>query len=175
MSENIGFSPTIVLISHASLEIPLQIPSRVIFRDGRALVILLFALCEADFHFDESALQVHFERHERESLLLDGADQAADFTLMHEQFPHAERVFVENIPLLIGIDVHPVNKNFSVPNINPALLHGAVPHTERLDLRAEKLDSGLERLKNKIVEAGFFIVRDEFFALFSHASPLFLL
>ena len=167
-----GGNPTLHSVAHAAFKLSFHFPSRIVLCDGCALIVLFLTLGETDLDFHQSALQVHFKRHECESLLLDGADQTAYLSLVHEELPHAERVLVEDISLLVGVNVHAVDEHFPVFDIDPALLDRALAEAQGFDLRAEELNAGLKALQNKIVEAGFLIVRDEFLALFSHASPL---
>src|SRR5579863_8415695 len=85
-------------------KVPLQAPSSpatkqsrpvalpVAFLLGRALVVLLLALGEADLQLGAAVLPVQLQRHDGVSAPLGGADQAVELAPVQQQFARAHRI-----------------------------------------------------------------------------------
>ena len=127
-----------------------------------ALVVELFALAETDLHLDAAVLEIQADGDQRIAGLLDDAVETSDLLFVHEQLAHAHRVAVEDVALLIGRDVHAVDKDFALVDRAPAVLEVDPALTDGFDLGAEQLDACLVALFDKIVVPRLFVLRDRF-------------
>ena len=127
-----------------------------------ALVVELFALAQADLHFNSAVLKVQAYRNQRITRLLDNSVKAVDFLFVHEQFSYAHWVAVEDIALLIRGDMHTVYENFALDNRTPAVLEVDPALTDGFYLGAEQLDACLLAFLNKIIVMRLFVLRDCF-------------
>ena len=109
----------------------------VFLRGGRSLIIELFALAQAYLDLHPAALEVDGQGNQGIAVLLDLAEEAHDFPLVEQKPPGALGVFVEDIAVVIGGDVHLVEDHLSVFDAAPAVLQvqGACP--DGLDLGAQ--------------------------------------
>ena len=124
-----------------------------------ALVVELFALAQADLHFNFAVLKVEAYGNQRIAGLLYDPVKAVDFLFVHKQLPYAHRVAVEDIAVLIRRDVHSVDEDLSVNYRAPAVLqvHSAQPY--RLDLGAAELNPCLIAFIYKIIMMRLFVLR----------------
>ena len=95
---------------------------------------------------------------------------------MQQQFPDAQRVFIEYVALLVRTDVHAVDEYLITLNADEGLLDAAFSHAEGFYFRTCKCNSRLISIQDKIVMIRLFIVRNHLalrFCLSHLLSPLF--
>src|SRR3990172_2625871 len=101
--------------------------------------------------------QVEIQRDQRETFLLDGADQAPNLTTMQQQLAAPDRV-VAGVPgELVGCHVHTLQPHLTIPYGPVGLFqaHFAIP--DRLDLAPRQHQAGLPRLQYVVVMAGLWV------------------
>ena len=86
------------------------------------LVVELFALAQADFHLDAAMLEVERKGNESIALQLALLVQTPDLGLVGQQTPHPQRVLIEDVAVVVGSDVHSLDQQLAVLNIDPAVL-----------------------------------------------------
>ena len=69
----------------------------------------------------------------------------------------ADGVFVEDVALFIGADVHPQDGQLPVLDETEGVLQVHIAHADGLDLGARQLDAGLELLLDEVVVIGFLV------------------
>ena len=146
-----------------------DLTARVLVCGVLPLVIQLFALAEGDLDLHAGILQIDGNRNNRVAVELDLLEQAHDLALMHQQAARAHRVFVEDVALLIGADVHLTQPELTVLDLTPCVLEVQRAETNGLDLRAEQLDAGLEAFLNKIFVKRLLVFRNDLDALAFHS------
>ena len=93
---------------------PVHLPLGVPPGGGLPLVVELFALGQGDFHLDPGAGKVEGEGDDGVPVLLSLGLEPPDLPLVDQQPPGAPGILVEDVALLIGGDVHPVEEQLSV-------------------------------------------------------------
>src|ERR1041384_6022944 len=119
--------------------------------DVFAAVMGLLSLPERERHFGASTIEVHLERNQSESLLLDPADQALDFPAMHQQLARADRLRIPAVPLLVGGDVHSLEPELPIPYMGVGLLDRGLSVPKALDLSPGEDDARLPGLEQVVV------------------------
>ena len=130
--------------------------------DIRALVIKLLTFGKTDFHFYKASLEIHAKRNQGEALLTDLLPQFSDLILVHEKAPLAQRIPVEEVAFFVGGNVHAVDEDLPVMNLHIGFFDRAMTHPDRFDLRSEEFDARFDRLEDKIIVVGLFIIGYEF-------------
>jgi hypothetical protein len=122
---------------------------------GVALVVHRLALGQRDVDLHPPALVVQVQRHQREALLLDLADQAADLVLVHQQllgavgFGHHVRGRAAQ-----RIDAAADHEQLAVADVHVAVGQLHLAGADGLDLPAREHDAGLEGLLDVVFMAG---------------------
>ena len=141
---------------------------------GLTLVIELFALGKTQLDFDPGVGEIDGQGDESHAVLFDGAVQAHDLALVHEQLTRAAGILVENIALFIGADVHAVDGKLPVLDDAVGVLQVDVALTDGLDLCPHKGDARLELFQNEIVVVSFTVFGDDLDAVACHGGTSFL-
>ena len=84
---------------------------------------------------------------------------------MQQQSSGAQRIFVEDIALFVGADVHVINEGFSILDLNVAFLQTALTRTQAFYLCTSQRNTGLYGFFDKVVMICFFVLRDQFCTL----------
>ena len=92
---------------------------------------------------------------------------------MHQQAAGAARLFIKNIALLIGADMHPQYGHLSVLDDAERVLQVDIAQTDGFDFGARKFDAGLVFFLDKIVVVGLAVLRHDLDRL-CHRAPPFL-
>ena len=82
-------------------------------------------------------------------------EHSPDFIPVKKQFLPSERIPVENIPLLIRTDMHPLNPDLAFSNLCPAFLQVYFPESDTFDLRSIQGYTALYAVLYKIIVVGF--------------------
>ena len=106
-----------ISVFHGAVDLPLGVSDRRIV----AFVIELLSAAERNFHLDPGILQIYGQGDNGKPVLFDFAVQAADLALMHQKPAGTERVFVEDVSLLIRRDMQLLDEDFSVLDLTPGL------------------------------------------------------
>ena len=91
-----------VLLFHGAVDRPIGVP----LGGDRPFIVQFFTLAKSQLHLDKRSFEIKGQRHERQSLLLDRAEQTHDLFFVQKQFAWPQGILVENIPMLIRADVH---------------------------------------------------------------------
>ena len=92
---------------------------------------------------------------------------------MHQEPARAQRVFVEDVALLIGRDVHLADEKLAVFDLAPCLLEAEVSQTDGFDLGAGKLNAGFKFFFDEIFVVRLLVFCHDFDAGCSHAGTSF--
>ena len=84
---------------------------------------------------------------------------------MHEEPARAKRVFVEDIALLIGRDVHLPDEKLPVLDLAPGFLQAERAEADGFDLGSGEFDAGLEFFIDEIFMERFLVPRGDLHAL----------
>ena len=68
------------------------------------LVVQLFALAQAHFHFYAAMLEIKRERHQRIALQFALLVQTPDLTFVRQKPPDTHRVLIEQVAVVVGAD-----------------------------------------------------------------------
>ena len=139
---------------------PVHLPLCVFLGCGVPLVIELFALAQADLHLHPGAFEIQAQGDEGVAVLLDLGEEPLDLPLVHEQAAGAAGFAVEDVALLIGADVHSVERHLPVLDGAEGILQIHVAHANGLHFRARQFDARLVAVLHKIVVKGFAVFRD---------------
>ena len=66
------------------------------------LVVKLFTFAKSDLNLNSRTLEIYRDRNERKPVLLDLSEELHYLLLVHEQPAYSQRVFVENIAVVVG-------------------------------------------------------------------------
>ena len=128
---------------------------------GVALVVFGLALGQRDFHLDAPALEVQVQRHQREALLLDLADQALDLFLVHQQLLGAVGLGLHmgrGAAQRIDAAADQVELAIADDHVSVGQLH--LPGAYGLDLPAQQHDAGFVPLLDVVFKAGTAVFGD---------------
>ena len=89
------------LIQIFNFEISLRLTSLILLCDILPFIIQFFTACQTDLDFYEAAFKIHLQRNERVAFFLDLRLKFADLIVVQQQFPDAQRVFIEYVALLV--------------------------------------------------------------------------
>src|SRR5438552_2723606 len=128
--------------------------------DRLALVVLPLAPGEPDLELDPVARPVEAEWHEGQALLLDGDTEPDDLAFVQQQFPFTLCLVIATVTPLIGTDVDVDQEGFALTEAHIALAQVGAALAQRLDLGADQLNAGLDRLQDEIVMEGDAVGRD---------------
>src|SRR6185437_8713360 len=151
-------SPGLVVGAQGALlfEIPLA------FFLGGALVVRLLAVRDADFHLGAVLLPVHRQRHQRQALAFDRADQLVDFRAMQQQLAGAA-VFGDHVG-----GCRQQRRNRCADQKQFALQHHGVrvgeidaPRAQTLHFPALQRNAGLVALVDVVLVARALVERDQ--------------
>ncbi|CAM2159518.1 hypothetical protein PT2222_50356 [Paraburkholderia tropica] len=128
---------------------------------GFALVVLLLALCKADFALHAAALVVEIQGHEREAALLDLPDQLVDLVAVQQQLARARGIGIDvRRGLRQRADVRADQVKLAVLDDDVAFLDLGPPGAHGLDLPSFEHESCLVALFDEVVEERFSVVDD---------------
>ena len=100
-----------------------------------ALVIKLLTFSQGQFHFNPAILKVQTQWYQSIAFPLLQPDQFSDLLFVKQELSDAQRVFIVNIPLLIGIDMHLINENLAVVDIGKTFLQADFSGPDRFHFR----------------------------------------
>ena len=152
---------------HGSLDLALGVP----LGGGVPLVVVLLTLAEADLQLHPGVLEINAEGDQGQAVLLHHGLELADLPLVHQQPPGADGVFIEDVALFIGGDVHPVDVDLPVLRDAEGVLQVQGPGPDGLDLRPGQLDARLEAFLHKVLVEGLAVLRRDLDARLLHACP----
>ena len=147
---------------HRSFDLALGVP----LGGGVPLVVVLLAPAQADLQLHPGVLEVDAERDQGQAVLLHHGLQLADLPLVHQQPPGADGVFVEDVSLFIGGDVHAVDIDLPVLGDAEGVLQVQGPGPDGLDLRPGQLDA-----RHRLLLEGLAVLRRDLDARLLHACP----
>ena len=142
------------------LQGPVHLPPGVLLRRGLPLVVELLALAQAYLHLHPGAAPIEAQGDEGVAVLLDLRKQPSDLPLVHQQAAGAAGLPVEDIPLLVGADVHPVEGHLPVLDGAEGVLQVHVAQADGLDLGAGQLDARLVFILHEVVVEGLAVAGD---------------
>ena len=128
--------------------------------------MLLLPTHERETRLHAPALEVQIEWHERESLPFDRADEATDFTAVHEQLARAGGLVIEHIALPVRPDMQVEQEHLVVLDHPEGIGQVRAPFTQRLDLRAGEHDTALPGVQDFVVVPRTLVPRDQFSRFF---------
>ena len=88
----------------------------------------------------------------------------ANLAFMRQQAAGAAGIFIKDIPLVVGTDMHSLYQQFTILNIDPAVLQVDPSGTQALDLRTFQFNAGFQRFDDKILVARFTVLGNHLFA-----------
>ena len=92
---------------------------------------------------------------------------------MHQQFSVSHRISIENVSLFIRTDMDARHKKLALFNITIRIFKVYRAQPQALYLRTEKLNPRLICVKDKIVVAGFFVLRYYFMSIIFACHNIF--
>jgi len=146
-------SSVLVVFPQCALDLPVGVP----LGDGIPLVVLRFALAQAQLQLHAAVFEVDFQGNEGVPLAHDEGIQFADFALVHQELLGTHGVAVEDVSVLVGADVHPLDPDFPLAHLRPGFLQIDPPLPDGLDLRAKQFQAALIALLHEIIVPGFAI------------------
>ena len=96
-------------------------------------------------------LEVERKRHKSVALQLALLVQPPDLILVGQQPPHPHGVLIEDVAVVVGGDVHSLDQQLAVLNIDPAVFQVDAAGTQALDLGAFQLDARFQRFEHEIL------------------------
>ena len=99
-----------------------------------ALIIVMLAAGQRELQLRAAMLEVDLERHEGEALLACLAEQLDDLRLVHQELARAQRIVIEDIPLLIRADMHMLDENLAILDDSIAVLEIGLAGPQGFDL-----------------------------------------
>lgn len=128
-----------------------------------AFIVRLLPLAQADLQLDSTLFKVDASRDDRKSTLVDFTGQLEDLGVMEQELTHPRRVrWIFPTALLIGADVHVINKDFAVLDAAKGFLETDLAESQRLDLGAGQDQAGLKDIVDKIVVIRLFVAGNKF-------------
>ena len=161
-SKNITLASRLFFAKHLSkiphFEIPFGFPPLVFFGNVLTLIVKLLSFGQSNLHFYKTSFEVYFHWNNRVSFLRDLTDHLLNLFLVHQKLARPERIFVENISLLIWADMHTIEDHLPIFNMDKGFLDAALAHAHGLYFGSSKSDTGFKSLFEKIIVIDFFIV-----------------
>ena len=137
-------------VLHGAVHLPFGVPD-----GGRLpLVVELLALGQTDLQLGPGVFEVEGEGDQGVPVLLDLLVEPQDLPLVHQELPGTAGVLVEDIALLIGADVHAVDRQLPVLGDAVGVLQVHVAQADGLDLGARQGDARLVLLLDEVVVIG---------------------
>ena len=130
-----------------------------------ALVVELFALAQTQLHLHPAVLEVQGQRDQRHAVLHHAGVELDNLPLVHQKAAGPHRVFIEDVAVLVGTDVHTPDKKLAVFDGAESILQIHVAAPDGFDLRSGQLNAGLEALKHKVFVEGLAVGGDLLHAL----------
>ena len=84
---------------------------------------------------------------------------------MHQQPPRPYRIAVKDVSVLIGADMHAADKQLAVLHGAEGILQIDLTGPDGFDLRARKLDPGLEAIQHKVFMKSLAVIGNLLYAL----------
>ena len=109
------------------------------------LVIQFFTLAQAQLQLDTPLFKVERKRNQRVTLQLDLLPQAADLAFMGQQTAGTARIFVKDVAVVVGADVHALYDQLAVVNVGPGVFQVGSAGTQLLP--QAQLDRFMVRLE----------------------------
>ncbi len=97
-------------------EFPFRIPLLIALSDRLSFIGEFLSPANAELEFHETLLQVYFQRHQRESALIDLSPDPRYFLLVNKEFPLAVGIVVENRSVLVWGDMKTDEPQLAVPD-----------------------------------------------------------
>ena len=96
---------------------------------------------------------------------------------MGQQTAGTARIFVKDVAVVVGADVHALYDQLAVVNVGPGVFQVGSAGTQAFDLGADKLDACFQGFHHKVLVAGLTVQGNHLFAGFflSHEAHLFSL
>jgi hypothetical protein len=107
-------------------------------------------------------LEIERKRHKGISLQLALLMQPPDLTFVCQQAPDAHRILIEHVSVVVGTDMHSLYQQFTILNIDPAVLQVDPSGTQALDLRTFQFNAGFQRFQNEVFMARFTVCGNGF-------------
>ena len=126
------------------------------------LVVELFALAQAQLQLDPSVLEVEGQGNQGVALELALLVQAADFAFVGQQPPFPGGIGVEDVAVVVGGDVHPLDDQLAAVDVHPAVLQVDPAGPQAFHLGAFEFDAGFQRFHHKVFVARFPVGGDGF-------------
>ena len=95
-----------------------------------------------------------FGRNAGQTAFFERSAQFRYFLLVEEELPVPEVVDVENVPFLVGSDVHVGNVGFPVAHENVGVADRSVAATQRLDFRPGQDEPGRQEVREEVFVMG---------------------
>ncbi len=123
----------------------------------------LLALAQADLQLDPALFKVDAGRDDRKTAFVDFTGQLEDLGVMEQELAHPRRISgIFPSALLIGADVHVINKDLAVLDPAKGFLETDLAESQRLDLGTGQDQTGLKDIVDKIVVIRLFVAGDKF-------------
>ena len=90
---------------------------------------------------------------------------------MQQQFSRPQWIFVEDIALFIGADMHMFNEQLPILSMNEGFLDAAFPHAQGFYFSTCKCNTGFIFFFDKIIMIRLLIVGDQLGAFGGHLHP----
>ena len=119
------------------------------------LVVELFALAQAQLQLDPPVLEVEGQGNQGVALQFALLVQAANLALVGQEPPLPGGVGVEDVAVVVGGDVHPLDDQLAAVDVHPAVFQIDAAGPQAFHLGALQLDAGLQRFHHKVFVARF--------------------
>ena len=149
------------------IQLPLGLPDL----DGVPLIVELFPLPHRQLGLGTPSFKVYAQGHQRQTLLLDLADQPVDLAPVEETLSFSERIVIFPIAVSIGTDVAANEPDLASLHPRVGLPEIGLAVSEGFHLRSEEGEPDLVDLQDLVVVKGLLIGGDDRFA-FGHTLTL---
>src|SRR5690606_1768091 len=129
--------------------------------DRVALVVAALAARQRELDLGAAVLEVERERHQGEAALRHLPRQPRDLAAVREQLAIAARIRVLAPGLLVGAHGRVHQPRLAAPHHGVGFGEAGLALAQRLHLRADEHDAGLERVEDLVVVARPPVLRDE--------------
>jgi hypothetical protein len=141
--------------------------------------VRLLAPREPDEHLDAAVLEIHLQRHQRQTLFCRSSNQFPNLVPVQEEFALPHLGVVRVAAVTVRADVHVQHPRFSTLDPRVAVAQVHAPFANRLDLGAEQGEARLVGLEDVVVVARLAIVGNDpllllALALVGHGSTTIL-
>lgn len=155
-----SFAVSLPSITLTVLEGTLNLTFRGLFMKVLTLVVIVLARGQRQLELGPAVLEIDLQGHEREALFARLGKELHDFRLVHQEFPAAQRIVVEDIALIIGADMQVLDEKLAVLDARITVLEVGPSGAQGLDFRSLKGKASLKRFVYEVIVTGLAILAD---------------